>query len=360
MDQFTAHELASIIVEVRVDGQPIVSMAHGEAMPGVPATHNVRFRNGAVAFAYVSALALRLAEDGRIDLDAPIETWLPDLPGGDAATIRMLANMTAGYPDHVADEERFIDPFYANPFRYWTADELIAVSLANERPFPPGQNWDYSHAGFVILGQVLEAATETPLERLMQDYIIDPLALKDTKSFTTPQIPDPVLHAYTAERGPWEEATFWSPSWTMPEGAVQVSTISDVAASFDAIVGHDGFLTAESRKQMIEPRLVGFGKPLNGCPTCHTLTPELSFGLGVKLQNDWVFQTPSFAGYAAAVGTLPQEASPIGRVTIAVAVTFSEASFQDWSSALPNWADETVKLIAEAIVPDNPPPAFRH
>ena len=104
LSQFDQHELQSLLLEIRVNGIPVLAEAFGEAMTGVAATPEGRFRNGAVGLTYVAALMLRLAEEGALDLDEPIARWLPDLPGADLATPRMLANMTAGYPDHVANE----------------------------------------------------------------------------------------------------------------------------------------------------------------------------------------------------------------------------------------------------------------
>ncbi|WP_172328419.1 serine hydrolase [Mangrovicoccus sp. HB161399] len=355
-DQIERRHLAALVLEVRIGGTAVLTEAFGEAMAGVPATPEGRFRNGAVGLAYVAALALRLAEDGAIDLDAPIARWLPDLPGGDRTTIRMLANMTAGYPDHVADEERFVLPFLEDPFAPWSPQELIAVSLSSPRLFAPGANWDYSHSGYVILGQVLEAAAGRPLHDLMQERILGPLELAGTYGSDTAEIPEPAIHAFTAERGIWEDATYWNPSWTLPSGAIQVTTISDMARSFDEIVGHDGFLSAESRAQMIAPDLIGFGAPLPGCRGCHELTGAFSYGLGTMLQGDWVFQTPLFGGYAASVGTLPEERSETGRITVAAAATYRRDSVADWSGAIPNWADETVRLIAAQLHPASPPP----
>lgn len=354
--QFETHALNSLIVQVRIGGDVVLTQALGQAMTGVPVTVDGQFRNGAVALNYMAALALRLAEDGLIDLDAPIARWLPDLPGSDTATVRMLANMTAGYPDHVANTESFVDPYLEDPFAHWTPQDLIAVSLSTPRIFAPGTNWDYSHSDYVILGQVLETATGRPMADLMQDYVLDPLGLDHTFAFDTAQIPGPVVHGFSAERGVWEDATFWNPSWTLARGAIQVTTISDMAGSFDAIVGTDGFLTPRSRRQMIEPVLIGFGEPLAGCPTCHTMTETFSYGLGAMLQGDWVFQTPLFAGFASAVGTLPDEKAQGGRITIAAASTYKRSSVADWDAGLPNWADETVRLIAAELVPQNPPP----
>lgn len=353
--QFALRGFASMLVVVLVDGEAVATLALGEAMPGVLLGIDDHFRNGGVALTYVAALALRLAEEGRIDLDAPIARWLPDLPFAEDATIRMLLNMTAGYPDHVAQQDQFIGPFLANPFRQWTSEEMIAISIGADRWFAPGENWDYSHAGYVIAGRVLEQATGTSLAELMQEYIIVPLALSGTQGFDTPQIPGPVVHSYTAERGVWEDATFWNPSWTLPQGAVQVTTIADMATSFDAIAGHDGFLSPQARAEMIGPGLVGFGTPLAGCPSCRTLTHRSGYGLGVVLQQDWVFQTPSFAGFASSVGTLPDGASTAGRITIAVAGTFKQAAHADWQGSLANWSDETVRLIGAELAPDNPP-----
>jgi len=354
-NQFSLRNFGSMLVAVLIDGEAVATLALGEAMPGVSLGIDDHFRNGGVALTYVAALALRLADEGHIDLDTPIARWLPDLPFAEDATLRMLLNMTAGYPDHVAQEDQFIRPFLANPFRHWTPEEMIAISMDAERRFAPGENWDYSHAGYVIAGRVLEQATGASLAELMQDYVISPLALTGTQGFDTPQIPGPVVHSYTAERGIWEDATFWNPSWTLPEGAVQITTIADMAASFDAITGHDGFLSPQARTAMIGPSLVGFGTPLAGCPSCRTLTYRSGYGLGVVLQQDWVFQTPSFAGFASAVGTLPDGFSEAGRITIAVSGTFRQAAHADWQGSLANWSDETVRLIGAKLAPDNPP-----
>ncbi|WP_174800964.1 serine hydrolase domain-containing protein [Martelella limonii] len=354
--QFEQHSLNSLLLEVRIDGEVVLTEVMGNAMTGVPATTEGRFRNGAVALTYIGAIALRLAEEGIIDLDEPISKWMPALPGSDTATIRMLLNMTAGYPDHVANEEAFVDPFLEDPFRTWTPGDLIAVSLSTPRMFAPGTNWDYSHSDYVILGQVLEAATGQSMFELMDDYVLGPLGMSGTFGFDTAQIPAPAIHAFTAERGIWEDSTYWNPSWTLSSGAIQVTTISDMAQSFDAIVGADGFLTPDSRAQMIDPVLIGFGAPLAGCRGCHELTEAFSYGLGVMLRGDWIFQTPRFGGYASTVGTLPDERSDAGRITIAVAVTYTRGSIDNWEETPTNLASRTVQLIAEEIHPQNPPP----
>lgn len=87
-------DLRATILRVAIDGDEVVTAALGESITGVPATTDMRFRNGAVAISLISTLMLTLVDDGAFGLDDPIDTWLPDLPETDAATFRMLANMT--------------------------------------------------------------------------------------------------------------------------------------------------------------------------------------------------------------------------------------------------------------------------
>ncbi len=330
LEQIEKRKLRSLVLQVLVDGEELITLAEGEAMTGVPVTRDGHFRNGAVAITYVAAILLKLHEAGVVDLDEPIAHWLPDLPAASKATPRMLANMTAGYPDYVANQS-FEDASIADPFRNWTAEERISVSTGMPRLFEPGTNWDYSHSGYVILGRVLEKASGRSMSALMEEYILKQLGLANTHSIQTAQMPFPAIHAFSGERGIYEDSTYWNPSWTVTEGAVQVTTIDDMTKSFDLIVGDARVLGASARAAMIEPSLVGFGTVLEGCRSCHKLTADFNYGLGVFLEGDWVFQTPLFGGYASSVATLPAERSPTGkRITIATAVTMRENAYSDW------------------------------
>lgn len=70
-------------------------------MTGVPATEDMHFRNGAVAISYMSTLLLQLVDQKVVRLDDKLFNWLPELLDAERVTLRMLANMTAGYPDYI-------------------------------------------------------------------------------------------------------------------------------------------------------------------------------------------------------------------------------------------------------------------
>jgi len=352
------HGLRAIIVRVMIDGKVVVTLARGESMTGIPATTDMHFRNGAVAFAYLATVALQLAEEKRLGLDDKLADYLPDLPHADRITLRMLLNMTSGYEDYVPDDG-FNREFYANPFRHWTPEELIEIGVSKPLRFEPGTNWGYAHTGYVIMGRVIEKVTGKPLGDVMAERIFEPLGLRDTVATVTAEIQQPVLHAFSSERrvplgiAPgvrfYEESTFWNPSWTTAHGDVQTSNIYDLVTTAVA-VGKGTLLSPESYEAMVGPALVDFGKPTEACPTCRTLTEGFHYGLGVFLFGPWIAQSPLFGGYAATEGYLPAK-----DIAIAVAVTFAEAGFDEKGDYRGNASTDVFREIAEYLAPEETP-----
>ncbi len=355
----TTMGLQALLLTVTVGGDELVTYAAGESITGMPATADMHFRNGAVAITYMSTLLLTLVDDGSLRLDDTIDQWLPDLPDSDRVTLKMLANMTSGYPDFVPYPD-FQAGFYRDPFRAWTPEELIGFSVAQPRRFAPGENWDYSHSGYVILGLALEGATGQPIADLLRERILDPLGLIDTASEQTAWMPEPVLHAYSSERkgffgipagtSLYEESTFWNPSWTLPRGAVQYSTVGDMAASFAAI-GSGALLSEASYRELVSRELLGFGAPLDGCPACHTLDEVYLYGLGIVQSGNWLLQNPLFGGYASTAAYHPGSG-----VAVAVATTFTERAFDDDGGYLFGKSGQTILHdIGMLLTPDDPP-----
>ena len=362
-EAMATYDLKAVIVRVTIDGQEVVTAALGESMTGVPATPDMHFRNGAVAISYVATLLLQLVDQGVVRLDDPLSNWLPELPDADRVTLRMLANMTAGYPDYVPDEQ-FTRDLYADPFRQWTPEELIAVGIARPRLFAPGTNWDYAHTNYVILGRAIERATGRPMVDLLQERVLGPLGLTNTANSFTAAIPEPVLHAFSSERREflgippgarfYEESTFWNPSWTITHGAIQTTNIYDMTATAVAI-GEGTLLSPASHQAQVAPNLLGFGSVLAGCRTCHPLDERYTYGLGVVLSGSWILQNPLFGGYAAVEAYLPAR-----KIAIAVAVTFGETSFDEKGEYRSgNVADILFRSIGASLAPDDPPPGAR-
>ncbi|MGW6978278.1 serine hydrolase domain-containing protein [Streptomyces sp. NPDC054932] len=335
-------DLNAVVLRVTRDGREVVTGALGESMTGVPATADMHFRAGSVAIVYMGIALLQLVEDGKAGLDDPIARWLPDAPHADEITLRMLGSSTSGLRDYVPDP-KFLAALYADPFRQWTADELVAISAAHPLLYKPGTSWSYSHANFVLLGEALEKISGKPLAEVLEQQITGPSGLDNTRNSFTPEIQTPVLHSFDAERGKYEESTFWNPSWTTAPGAVLATHICDLARSAEA-VGKGELLSPSSFKVQLDPGTVGLGGNIPGCAPrdCFRQLPERHFGFGVIVQNGWIQSNPSFAGYAAIHAYLPGEG-----LAIAVSTTVGAKAPEG------NTAQTIAGRIAAVLAPDN-------
>jgi CubicO group peptidase (beta-lactamase class C family) len=264
----------------------------------------MHFRNGSIAIAYIGTVLLQMRDKGFLSLDDKLSKWFPNCPKADRITLTMLINGTSGYADYVK-ENALIPLLYANPFRHWHPDELIALALNHPMICDPGTCWSYAHTNFVILGKVLEKVAGRPLQDLIRAGVLDPLSLKDTRSEIAAVIQEPVLHTFDAERGKYEESTYWDPSWTLAHGAIMTSNIGDVLKSAAAI--GTGFLVSKySHALQLAPLTAKF-KPWS---------ESKYYGFGVFVVDGWIVQNPSFAGYAATMAYLPAR-----KLAVAVSVT---------------------------------------
>lgn len=199
------------------------------------------------------------------------------------------------------------------------------------------------------------------MAELLREQVLDPLGLSSTQSWSTAVIPSPVLHAFSSERRQalgippgtrfYEESTFWNPSWSFAQGAIQTTTIYDMNAT-EAAIGEGTLLSPASHRAMIAPDLLGFGSPLAGCPACHTLEESYVYGLGVVISNGWLLQNPLFGGYGAVEAYLPSK-----KFAIAVATTYAEESFDDEGNyKYGNVSQQIFAAIGALLAPEAAPP----
>jgi D-alanyl-D-alanine carboxypeptidase len=136
-----------------------------------------------------ATLALRLAEQDRLRLDDPVAEWYPGWRGADDATVRDLLGHTSGLRD---PPESFWTDVLAHPRRLVSRREFLAAS----RPGPRTTSAEYSNAGFVVAGVILERAAGAPLAEAMRREAFahpggDGLALQPAE-----RPAPPLAHAY--------------------------------------------------------------------------------------------------------------------------------------------------------------------
>jgi CubicO group peptidase (beta-lactamase class C family) len=290
-----AEDAKAVILRVDVGDQTVVNRGIGDSMAGSPANPRMKFRPGAMTIPMLTTIALQLQEDGRLSLDDTLSEYFAEYPNADRVTLRMLASVTSGYPDYIQENPPFQAAQLAEPFRQWTDDELLDYAFAQPIVCDPGTCFHYAHTNFILLGRVVEQVTGKSVEELVTETFLRPLGMRDTKITKFPAIPPPALHAYTDERGVYEDSSSWSPSWGLGNGLIMTSTARDMIKLFDA-VGTGSLLSKSSAAEQVEPLSEG----LPGAPSA------INYGLGIVVGNNgWVFQNPIFNGYAGIVAYLP-------------------------------------------------------
>jgi CubicO group peptidase (beta-lactamase class C family) len=350
--------LKAVIVKVTQGGMPVTTQAFGESMTGVPTTTAMHFRNGAVAFEYLSTLLMEFVDEHKVTLDDTIERWMPTLPESGKVTLKMLANQTTGYPDFETDPT-WDAAFDADPFHIWTFEERLNYAFSRPVQFAPGTNWGYAHTNFMILGQILSKIGHKPLDTLLREKVLGPMGLTNTTSTETSDIPSPVLHSFSSERRTafgippsdsfYEEATFWNTQWGTPIGANETTDINDMATTA-VKVGTGALLSKSSYQAMTAPNLLGFGHAQPNC-ACGKQTNLYNFGLGVVRSGSWLLQNPLLSGEGSTEAYLPSQ-----KIAIAVVVTYSPGAF-DSQGNYPNSSDPIFRTIGRYLAPNDPPPS---
>jgi D-alanyl-D-alanine carboxypeptidase len=296
--------LRSTIIRVDTGEEALVNAGFGNSMKGVPASPRMYFRIGSIAIPYLIHLLLQLEDEGKLSLNDKLAKFRPNFPEADEVTLRMLASVTSGYPDWVQENEPFQKQLLENPFRQYSADELLHWAFTLPVACAPGTCFHYAHTNFSILSQVISQVTGKSVSSLIRERVFKPLGLDHTQISRFPAFPGAALHAYTGERGVYEDSTFWSPSWTIGAGTVMASTMADVVHGIRAMAGGK-LISAKANRERIAPISVGL-KPF---------TAQIFYGLGITVANGWQFQNPFLNGYTGAAGYLPAQDLSVGIVT---------------------------------------------
>lgn len=358
-DSMDTYHLRSVEVEVTRGNTVVYSGALGQSLSGEKATTDMHFRNGAFAFTYIATLALVMVDKHKLSLDDTVATYLPSVAHGDQITVKQLLNMTSGYTDYVYSKP-VLDMNNTDPFHQWTTDQLIDIGATPPLEFAPGTNWGYSHTNYMILGKLLPKVTGMPLAASLEKYVLKPMQLTQTTSAQTAAMPSPVMHTYSSERREalgispdtpfYEETTYWDPSWTLPAGATESTTVADLAASMEA-VARGTILSKASHHAQTDDLLSGFGHKDPACAQCGQNTDQHNYGLGLVNQKQWVTQTMNFSGHGASAGALGSQ-----KLSIAVSTTYAPAAF-DETGAYHNASDKIFATLADALAPGTGPTA---
>ncbi|KOU47581.1 peptidase [Streptomyces sp. WM6378] len=207
---------------------------------GRPMNADDRLRIGSVTKTFTATVVVQLAAEGRIELDAPVERYLPGLIRGNGydgrkITVRQLLQHTSGLPDYV---EAIADrPVNEWRYRHFEPRELIATALTMERPV---KKWHYATTNTLVAGLIVEKVSGRGIEAEVSRRILGPLGLRDTYwpgdatrvrgAHSRSYFPDP------GGSGRQVDGTEWNVTFGGAGGAL-VSTPADVNRFYQGLFG---------------------------------------------------------------------------------------------------------------------------
>lgn len=243
----------------------VADLATGARMPV-----NARVRIASNTKMFTATVVLQLVGEGLVELDEPIETYLPGLVQG--ITVRQLLQHTSGLPDY--DEVLLGQDYLAVQHTYFEPRQLVDAALSRPRLFEPGEGWSYSNTNYVLAGLLVQKVTGRPVGEEITRRIIEPLGLRDTYWPEEQTIRGPHPHSY----------------WPGADGQLVDVTEQDVSAGWAAgqLIGTprdlNTFLTALIGGRLLKPAQLKEMRTLVDAPEFDT-TGTARYGLGLATVN---------------------------------------------------------------------------
>ncbi|MEO5816336.1 MAG: serine hydrolase domain-containing protein [Gemmatimonadaceae bacterium] len=254
-DAMKRHRLVGVSVAMMRGGRIELAKTYGSASlrPHVAVDTGTRFSIGSVTKEFVAALALRMQEDGRLNVHDTLSRWYPKLTRSREITLIDLINHVSGYRDYYPLD--YVDREMGKPT---TAAHIMSKYAMMPLDFDPGTRWSYSNTGYTILGAVLERVGGKPLGTLLEETIFRPLGMQQT--MYEPTNPPRAANGYVSwALGDMEIAELEGRGWIGAPGGIW-STASDIAR-WDYALMRPGFLTPASRAIMFGERMLRDGIP---------------------------------------------------------------------------------------------------
>ena len=178
-----SENLSDLLAKYKVPGAAIGVYSGGQVVDfaagvlshatGVAATTDSVFQIGSITKTWTGTLVMQLADEGLLDIDKPVVSYLPDfdLADSEAArtmTVRQLLNHTAGFEGDIFTDTGTNDD---------CVEKYVATLATDPQLFAPGEMFSYNNAGYCVLGRIVEVLREKPFDQALRDHLFTPLGL---------------------------------------------------------------------------------------------------------------------------------------------------------------------------------------
>ncbi len=218
--------LAGLTLGVRQGARPVYLQGYGWADmgAGVPAQTDTIYEIASLSKQFTAAAILQLAEQGKLDLEAPAVQYLPDLPAAaQTITVRQLLHHTSGLPPN-----NFLFAVLSRLQPYSPGEVLATYNQSlTSLSFDPGTAWEYSNMGYFVLGAIVENVSGMSYGDYLAKHVVAAAGLTDTSYCLEP--PPNLARGYAVGGANWELALL--DNLSLESGAAGVcSTAGDLIA----------------------------------------------------------------------------------------------------------------------------------
>ncbi|MEW6207335.1 MAG: serine hydrolase domain-containing protein [Acidobacteriota bacterium] len=298
-------------VAVAVDGSLVWSEGFGFAdmENRVPVRAHTRFRVGSLSKLLTAATAARLYEQGLLDLDAPVQRYVPAFPKKEyEITIRQLAGHLGGIRHYKQGE-------YINHRRFDSVVESLKIFQADELVHQPGAKYLYSTYGYTLISAVIEGAAKQDFLTCVQQQALRPINMKGTIADDNIKIIEHRVRFYSrSPDGQLSNEVYTDNSERWAAGGF-LSTAEDLAM-FGSAHLKDGFLKPETRSLIFTSQRTADGK-------------ETSVGIGWRIGRDSQGRRIYHHGGDSIGGRAFLIAYPDSRIVVALLANLTRARFAE-------------------------------
>ncbi len=232
-----------LVVGVAQHGEVLFRRGFGLASieHGVANTPRTRMRLASVTKHFTALAALLLAEDGKLDIDAPVTAILPELkPLSGVPSLRQMMSHTGGY-------HCFLELFYVGSGMAWQPPGAgLALQLRQtDASFAPGTSQLYCNGGYELLSEAIARASGMVFERFLKERVFDPLGMPDTESVPSDMriVPGLATFHVPAAGGTWRRGI--TPMDDNRGAGAIVSTVDDMLRWLAHLRGPDRVVGSE-------------------------------------------------------------------------------------------------------------------
>lgn len=228
------------------DGYGMANMEHD-----IPNRPDTKHRIGSITKQFTAALILQLVEEGKLELDKPISTYLPNYvgPAADVVNIHHLLTHSSGIPSYTS----FPDFFEERSRDRYSPEEFVKIFADSTLQFTPGEKFAYNNSGYFLLGHIIEEVTGKSYEQVLQEKILDPLDMQDTGYDHHATIIKNRAAGYEKNGSEYINAPYLDMS--LPYAAGSLYSTAEDLYKWDRALYEDEILSEASKELMFSPQI---------------------------------------------------------------------------------------------------------